>query len=466
MFSFVFTILIILTTLVVVTGFLIRTFLRKPLNSLNEIVSSYASGVYDSPGHGIPYLEFQPIGNVLAQMGDKIIEQFKDIREAEEKYRIIFENAVEGIYQTTPEGRFMSASPSMADMLGYENPDELISSISDIAEQLYIDSSTRNEFLSRLSKGDTVSDFEIQLRRKDQKAIWVSLHARAVRDLDGNLCFVEGFAIDITDRKRAEEELNKHREHLEELVKERTAELTEANIRLQEFDQLKSMFLASMSHELRTPLNSIIGFTSWLLMGMEGDLNERQTKQLTMAKGSADHLLSLINDILDISKIESGKVDLFIKEFEITEVVNEVTAAVLPQVKNKGLELRVDVPEKIKLNSDKLRVKQVLLNIVNNAVKFTDSGSVLIQAKTSENNNLEIGVIDSGIGIKKEDMDKLFQPFQQIDMSSTKEHEGTGLGLYLCRKLLDLLHGDITVKSEYGKGSEVKVTLPLKLKNS
>ncbi len=106
------------------------------------------------------------------------------------------------------------------------------------------------------------------------------------------------------------------------------------------------------------------------------------------------------------------------------------------------------------------------MNIVNNAVKFTDSGSVLIQAKTSENNNLEIAVIDSGIGIKKEDMDKLFQPFQQIDMSSTKEHEGTGLGLYLCRKLLDLLHGDITVKSEYGKGSEVKVTLPLKLMNS
>ena len=241
-------------------------------------------------------------------------------------------------------------------------------------------------------------------------------------------------------------------------------ELQQAMEELKELDRLKSMFLASMSHELRTPLNSIIGFTGWLLMGMVGDLNEEQKKQLTMVKFSANYLLDLINDILDISKIETGKVELAIEKFEISEVINDIVNSVLPLANDKGLKLMHNVPKGIMINSDKRRIKQILMNLVSNAIKFTDQGNVKIKVQLLNNNDMEFIVSDSGKGIKKEDMEKLFQPFQQIDMSSTKEHEGTGLGLYLCKKILDFLHGEISVISQFGKGSEFKFIIPIKFK--
>lgn len=279
----------------------------------------------------------------------------------------------------------------------------------------------------------------------------------------------ERLRLEVIERKQAEEELRKYRDHLEELVKERTselegktAELEQVNIRLQEMDRLKSVFLASMSHELRTPLNSIIGFTGIILQGMAGEVNEEQRKQLTMVKNSANHLLSLINDLLDISKIEAGKVELSLEEFRLDDVVREVVEAFSPAVSEKGLELTTQVPKGSTLLSDKRRIKQVLMNLVSNAVKFTDQGSVQIAARIPEGENLEIRVTDTGIGIKKEDMSKLFEPFQQIDMSLTMKHKGTGLGLYLTKKLAALLGGDISAKSEYSRGSEFTFTIPLK----
>lgn len=257
------------------------------------------------------------------------------------------------------------------------------------------------------------------------------------------------------------EEIQRHAEQLEQRVAARTAELEQANLQLKKADQLKSVFLASMSHELRTPLNSIIGFTGILLMGMSGELNDEQKKQLKMVKNSANHLLSLINDILDISKIEAGKVELSPEEFIFDGVVGEVVESFSNQVTEKGLEFLTNFPQGITLLSDRRRVKQILINLVSNAVKFTKQGSVKITGRILPGKRVEISVIDTGIGIKKETMDKLFSPFQQIDMSLTKQYEGTGLGLYLCKTLLGLLGGDISVKSEYGKGSVFTVVLPL-----
>ena len=251
------------------------------------------------------------------------------------------------------------------------------------------------------------------------------------------------------------------RKEVEVKLKEKAIELEKANIHLQEVDRLKSVFLASMSHELRTPLNSIIGFTSLMLKGMAGDINDEQKNQLTMVKSSSNHLLSLINDILDISKIEAGKVELSLEEFRLGDVVREVVETFSPTAGLKNIELVSDVPEDTALFSDRRRLKQVLMNLVSNAVKFTEQGSLTITARVLEDENLEICVADTGIGIKEEDMYRLFMPFQQVDMSLTKKHEGTGLGLYHSKKLAGFLGGDISVKSEYDRGSEFTFTTPL-----
>jgi PAS domain S-box-containing protein len=256
---------------------------------------------------------------------------------------------------------------------------------------------------------------------------------------------------DITERKKAEEDLKDYLRQLEQ-----------ANTRLQEMDQLKSIFLASMSHELRTPLNSIIGFTGAILMGMAGEISEEQRKQLVMVRNSANHLLSLINDILDISKVEAGKVELSLEEFSLDDVVREVVESLSHVVGEKGLELVTELPEGITVFGDRRRIKQVLMNLVSNAVKFTNEGSVRIAAGVVDSDRLEIRVVDTGVGIRDEDMSRLFQPFQQVEPALTKKHEGTGLGLYLSQKLASLLKADISAKSEYGKGSEFTFVVPLR----
>lgn len=267
------------------------------------------------------------------------------------------------------------------------------------------------------------------------------------------------------DRRKRAAELDEHVKEIEQLNQAMTnllEDLKATNSRLEEADRLKSVFLASMSHELRTPLNSIIGFTSIILMGMVGEVTEEQSKQLTIVQKNANHLLELINDLLDISKIEAGKVELSPEEFEIADIVREVVEAFSPAVNEKGLELLTDVPEGIMLNSDMRRIKQVIMNFVSNAVKFTEQGTVKITVRVLEEEKLELSVIDTGIGIKKDDLSKLFAPFQQVEKSLAKRYEGTGLGLYLTEKLIGLLGGEIRAKSEYGRGSEFTFILALK----
>jgi PAS domain S-box-containing protein len=262
------------------------------------------------------------------------------------------------------------------------------------------------------------------------------------------------------ERKQAEEELRKLNLELEQRIAARTEELAVAMIRAQESDRLKSAFLATMSHELRTPLNSIIGFTGVILQGLAGPLNEEQTKQLNMTRASARHLLALINDVLDLSKIEAGQLQILKRPFDMRQAVESALRVVLPLAQRKNLQLDTSIGSGVGIiNNDRRRVEQVLINLINNAIKFTERGHVSIQCQVRDS-WLETSVYDEGIGIKAEDMDRLFKPFQQIDTGLTRGHEGTGLGLSICKRLVIAMGGEITVESQWGVGSVFRFTLP------
>lgn len=277
-------------------------------------------------------------------------------------------------------------------------------------------------------------------------------------------------SIDKTKRKLAEDALRKLNQSLENQVAERTELLESALMRAEAADRIKSAFLATMSHELRTPLNSIIGFTGILLQEMAGPLNPEQTKQLGMVRGSARHLLALINDVLDISKIEAGQLEIRADPFDLEESTRRVVSIIQPMIDKHSLEFHMEIePGLPPVHSDQRRVEQILLNLLNNAIKFTPQGHVLLSIDSVPGSNqspeaVRIRVVDTGIGIKSEDLPLLFKPFRQLDSGLTRQHEGTGLGLAICKRLTELLGGEIYARSEWERGSEFTFILPTQRK--
>jgi PAS domain S-box-containing protein len=280
-------------------------------------------------------------------------------------------------------------------------------------------------------------------------------------------------SIDISERKQAERALRQLNESLELKVAERTRDLKEASERAEAADRIKSAFLATMSHELRTPLNSIIGFTGIMLQKLAGPLNAEQLKQLGMVQSSARHLLALINDVLDISKIEAGQLPIHCSPFDLQACVERALASVKPLADKKGLLLHAEItPTLSLLESDPRRVEQILLNLLNNAIKFTDRGRITITVESlpeqgsaqagGDVQSVRIRVADTGMGMKPKDLAGLFQPFRQIDSGLERQHEGTGLGLAICRRLVGLIGGTISVASVWGQGSVFTVVLPMK----
>ncbi|MFH1116738.1 MAG: PAS domain S-box protein [Pseudomonadota bacterium] len=264
----------------------------------------------------------------------------------------------------------------------------------------------------------------------------------------------------------------RHAVELERIVADRTKELALAKERAEAADHLKSAFLANMSHELRTPLNSIIGFTGIILQGLAGPLNPEQAKQLEMVRSSSRHLLALINDVLDISKIEAGQFEIAGERFDLRESIYKVLGIVAPLAERKGLALHALVdPGLGEAVGDQRRVEQILINLLNNAIKFTDRGEVALKTAlvhnfaspegTSAQTAVRLCVSDTGIGIKSDDLKTLFQPFRQIESGLSRNYEGTGLGLAICRRLAHLMGGDISAESTWSKGSTFSFTLPL-----
>jgi len=258
-------------------------------------------------------------------------------------------------------------------------------------------------------------------------------------------------------RERQVIELNMRLAHHAAELETINREIALKNLELAEASRMKSAFIANMSHELRTPLNAIIGFTGALLMKLPGPLTPDQDKQLNTIRTSARHLLSLINDILDVAKIESGKVTLALERVQCQDLLAQTVDTLRPLAAQKGLALSVELPpEPVVIDSDKRALTQVIINLVNNAIKFTDTGSVKVAlGQRLEEGQLvtEFSVTDTGAGIRAEDQSKLFQAFSQLDSTSTRHAEGAGLGLYLCQNLANLLGGKLFFHSEFGAGS-------------
>jgi len=367
------------------------------------------------------------------------------LRQAEEKYRTIYENSVEGIFQTTRDGHFISANPALARLYGYASPDELVAALTDIEHQLYVDPTRRDDFARLMREHGSVTGFESEIFRKDKSRIWISESARTVKDPEGNILYYEGIVEDITARRQTEAEREKVRQAALETA------------------QTKAQFLANMSHEIRTPMNAITGMTGLL---QDTRLSPEQRDYVDTIRASTEALLDIINHILDFSKLEAGKVALEVIDFDLRDTLEDTAEMLAERAHAKGLELICHLAPGLttRLRGDPLRLRQVLANLLSNAIKFTERGQVLLEAKALEDSPgralVRCEVTDTGIGIPPEAMARIFQEFTQADGSTTRKYGGTGLGLTISRQLVGMMQGRIGVTSEQGRGSTFWIETP------
>lgn len=384
---------------------------------------------------------------------------------SERKYREIFENSAEGIFQSTPEGKFITANPALVKMLGYENFDELRQI--NIARDIFENPEERKKLTELIDKLGEVKDYRLILRRKDGTKIKARLSDRKIiinpftKDY-----YYEGNLQDVTLQVKAEEE----REIAEQALRKEKARADRLAEEAIQNSVSKSQFLANMSHEIRTPMNGIIGYLS--LLEMEAYENKDELKQFVLnAKQSAESLLDIINDILDLSKIESGKFELEETPFNFNEIIDKSVAIIGTKASEKGIAVIKDIAAGTPLNviGDPTRIRQIFVNLLGNAVKFTDKGEIKITTEAKEITNehvvLAVSVIDTGIGISQNKIKELFKAFSQVSDSPTKKFGGTGLGLLICKEFINLMNGEIGVQSQPGKGSNFFFTIKLKLQD-
>ncbi len=424
------------------------------------------------------------------------------LRESEERFRGLFEQAAVGFAQVGLDGKWLAVNQRLCDIVGYPRGELLGLTFQDITHPDDLDADLDN--VRQLLAG-SIATYSMEKRyvRKDGSLVWIELTVSLLRESSGDPKYFISVIQDIETRKFMEEELRRLNQELEVRVAERTREfemrgedlrrsqlalvnivedlndktreLGLANERLQELDRLKSMFIASMSHELRTPLNSIIGFSGVMLQGMGGEITDDQREHLGRIFRAGKHLLSLITDVIDIAKIESGKITPHAEEFELKGLLDEAVGQVRRQAEEKGLEIVMRLPEgRVTLRTDRKRLLQCLLNYLSNAVKFSEQGTVTVVAKgqtetgTTDREtvagSVEISVSDTGIGIKEEDLPRLFGSFVRLETPLMTAVPGTGLGLYLTKKLaVEVLGGEVGVESEEGRGSRFWLRVPMDL---
>ena len=411
------------------------------------------------------------LSNARALLEDRVVQSRAAMERTEEKYRKIFDNAVMGIFQISSDGLYRSANPALAKIFEYDSPDALVANDAVTNRGLYADPDARALFEQLMDERGFVTDFQSEIRGKDGVR-WVSENAIAVRNAQGRLLYYEGTMEDITQRKRAEAEERRAQASAEASH----AAADAARAAAESASTAKSDFLATMSHEIRTPLNGVIGMADLL---SHTALTAQQARYVKIILSSSDGLLSIINQVLDFSKIEAGKLELSERDFDLSLAVEEVVVILAQKAAAKGLELacQIDPSVPASVRGDEDRLRQVLMNIINNAIKFTSSGEVVVRVSAVElpepqtggpdrHLTLRFTVTDTGTGIPSERMDRLFKSFSQVDSSITRQFGGTGLGLAISKQLVELMGGQIGVESTSGQGSTFWFTVRLALQQA
>lgn len=380
------------------------------------------------------------------------------LKKSEEEFRRIVATANEGIWVLGPDTRTTFVNPVMSEMLGCTGEAMIGRPMNDF--MLQEDHADHSERMAARSRGAS-EHYERRFRRGDGQLLWAHVSAAPILDSAGRYAGSFAMVTDITARKQAEEELKRYRDRLEEEVEQRMGDLVLARNAAEAANKAKSIFLAGMSHELRTPLNAILGFSS--LMHEDPQLPESMHQYMDIIIRSGEHLLSIINDVLEMAKIESGRVQLENAPFDLGAMVRDVIEMMEVRARRKGLQLIVDQASEFPryIVGDEARLRQVLINLVGNAIKFTTQGGVTVRLGTKENHcsHLIIEVEDSGPGIAYEDQQRIFEPFVQL--GEQRDSKGTGLGLTITRQFVRMMNGEIFLESEPGRGSLFRIDLPL-----
>ncbi len=461
--DFVVGLLLAIVAAVIVSCYLLMNFLvRRPVARLGALAQRVAEGdlgaqmaVERRDELGELTSRFNAMSLKLRAAADQVQQSSDGLRQSEQRYRSLFENATEGIFQADHQGRVLRMNRAFVQMLGL--PPQFNPVGRRLRELMGLRRADLLQVMRVMREQGKIQQAQMRLRDSTGREIWVELNAHWVEaEAEQGRRRVEGMVSDISARRAAEVELNRHREHLEDLVAERTAELSEAKLRAEAANQAKGRFLATMSHEFRTPLNAILGFTQ--LLQMDGRIPDGPQAKLQLIRDSGQHLLELISDVLDMASIEAGKVSIKTALVDLRALLDMASDSVRLRAEQKGLSFRLELDGRlpVQVEADGQRLRQVLLNLLSNAVKFTDSGEVRLIAHVLDEEaarvRLRFEVVDTGIGMTPAQQARLFHAFEQVSDSS-RHLGGTGLGLSISQQLVRLMGGLIEVRSEAGRGS-------------